>query len=216
MKKLNSEISYDIIDFASNITDFDILDIASDAIPGLKVILKSSNSISDKLFCSKLEKFINMANEFESNKSFDKFKEKISTDETFKNKVSEYLLLKINKFDTDYKLKIFSNACVDFFNGSINQDILTEIGEVIDIISMNDIKIIKFISTFNDELIPIKNVIDSNLDTIDNFKSYSCILKLVNLGVISEELGNTYAALNDKTQKKITLSPFGRTFYKYL
>lgn len=216
MNKKNNEISYDILEFTSNITDCPILDIASDTMPGIKVIIKASNTISDKIFCSKLEKFVKMANQFESSKSFDKFRQKISEDESFKSKVSEYLLFKINKFDADYKLKIFSRACVDFFSGNINENILTEISEIIDEITSNDIEVIKYLYSFGDKLIPIKRIIDENLHIVDNFKTYSSILKLINLGLILEELEQTWDALENKQQKKVILSPLGKTFYKYL
>lgn len=211
------DLSNDLIDFAANITEGeDILDLASDNIPGIRLLVRTYNTVSDKIFKIKVEKFIKYANNFTNNNSFKKFKLEINDNIEYRNKVSEYLLFKINKFDADYKLKIFSNACVDFFNGNISQMDLTEISETIDLLNIADIKIIKFLFSFNREFISIQDIIDSDIDSVDSFKTYSCILKLVNCGIILEEYGFTYAALNNKMLKKVSLSSFGNMLHKYL
>lgn len=216
MNKKNFEISYDILEVASNKIDCSILDIVFDSASAIKIVINTYNCISDKIFCFKIDKFVKTANQFESSKSFDKFKKKISENESYKSRVSEYLLFKINKFDADYKLKVFSRACVDFFSGNINENILIEISETIDYITSNDIELIKYMYSFGDKLIPIKSIIDENSHRVDNFKTYSSILKLINLGLILEELDQTWDALENKQQKKVVLSPLGKTFYKYL
>ncbi|WP_286316876.1 hypothetical protein [Romboutsia ilealis] len=54
-------MSNDLIDFATTLTDGeDILDIASDNIPGIRLLLRLSESISDKIFKFKIEKFIHV------------------------------------------------------------------------------------------------------------------------------------------------------------
>lgn len=216
MKEKNNEIIYEILEYASNITEFNILDIMVDSISGIKIIVNTFNCISDKIFCNKIENFVRMANKFKSDKSFDKFKQKISEDEEFKNKVSTYLLYKINKFDANYKLKIFSKACVDFFNSNIDENTLTEISEVIDNLTLNDIKFIKYIYNIKNELISIQKIIDENLFMADEFKIYSSILKLINFGLIEEELGYTHESLGNKLKKRVKLSSFGCILYKYL
>ncbi len=55
------DLSNDLIDFATTLTDGeDILDIASDNIPGIRLLLRLSESISDKIFKFKIEKFIHV------------------------------------------------------------------------------------------------------------------------------------------------------------
>lgn len=212
MKKPNIESICDIIDFTSNITDYDILDIISDTLPGIKFSLKLSNIISDKIFYFKLEKFIKMANEFESSKSFSKFKKKISTDKNFKNEVSEYLLLKINKFDTDYKLKIFSNACVDFFNSSIDKDTLIEISEVLDFITPKDISILK--GFFIPE---VYSMLDGHIANVSDKDSYyASVKKLQILNLLQESLHGSIHEVKNKLAVNIKLTNLGGKIIKYL
>lgn len=224
---MSSKISIDILDVTEDALSVledvvsdnnicDILSIAEDVVPGLRFILKTYNTISDRVLIRKFEKFIAYANKSKTTYSFEKFKKKINSNEKYRNKVSEYMLFKINKFDVDYKLKIFSHACIDFFNSNITENTLIEISEVIDNLNTADIEIIKCLSQYNSDLIQIKMVVDELLDKIDDFKIYSSILKLTNYSIVLEDSQSTWGALKDKHLKQICLSPFGKTLHKYL
>lgn len=224
---MSSKISIDILDATEDALSVledvvsdnnicDILSIAEDVVPGLRFVLKTYNTISDRVLIRKFEKFIAYANKSKTTYSFEKFKKKINSNEKYRNKVSEYVLFKINKFDVDYKLKIFSHACIDFFNSNIEENTLIEISEVIDNLNTADIEIIKCLSQYNSDLIQIKIVVDELLDKIDDFKIYSSILKLTNYSIVLEDSQSTWGSLKDKHLKQICLSPFGKTLHKYL
>lgn len=140
------EIVSNAIDLASNYDDeYEILNFITDNVPGLKIGFTFRKCISDYLLKNKLEKFKIYANEFTQSSDFKNFKNKINADLNYRKRISEYMLLKINKFDTDSKLNIFSKACVDFFEGNISEEILEELSEILDLITFTDIKIIKTI-----------------------------------------------------------------------
>lgn len=145
-KKDIIEIISNAVDLASNYDDeYEILNFITDNVPGLKIGFNFRKCISDYLLKNKLEKFKIYANEFTQSSDFKKFKSKINIDLDYRKRISEYMLLKINKFDTDSKLNIFSKACVDFFEGNISEEILEELSEILDLIVLTDMKIIKAI-----------------------------------------------------------------------
>lgn len=145
-KKDIIEIISNAVDLASNYDDeYEILNFITDNVPGLKIGFNFRKCISDYLLKNKLEKFKIYANEFTQSNDFKKFKSKINVDLDYRKRISEYMLLKINKFDTDLKLNIFSKACVDFFGGNISEEILEELSEILDLITLTDMKIIKAI-----------------------------------------------------------------------
>lgn len=210
------DVCYEVIDLASNYDDEEILSIITDNVPVLKLAIKLKNSISDTILKRKIEKFKKYANTSSTSQSFEKFKSKVRDNEEYRKKISEYMLLKINKFDTDYKLKIFSSACVDFFYGNISQNTLTEISEIIDNITLNDILVIKYLYCFKHKFMTIQKIVDKISGKGNDFKIYSYILKLINLGLILEDPRNTHASLSNRLQKKVKLSSLGGIFYKYL
>lgn len=174
--------------------------------------VKLYTNVSDRLLHNKIDKFIIMANNFQSSGSFDGFKQKMHSDSKYKSKVCEYMLLKINKFDSDYKLKIFSNACMDFFYSNITKEKLIEISETIDLISFNDIKLIEKLHDINN-YIKINDILIENLTTES---IYSYISKLKSLNLVSEEPTNTHENLSNVYTKKVELSEFGNVFVKYV
>lgn len=211
------ELANDIVDALSTINDEeDILDFVSDSFPALRIFSRSYEFVSDTIFKTKINKFLKYAKEFTTSNSFEKFKLDMQNNPNFRTKVSEYVLFKINKFDADYKLKIFSRACTDFFNSNINENTLIEISEVIDNLNTTDIDIIKYLYQYNSDLVQVKKVVDELLDTTDDFKTYSSILKLTNYGIVLEESQSTWGSLKDKHLKQICLSPFAKTLHKYL
>lgn len=211
------EIVNDIVDALSIInSEEDILDSISDGFPFLKIFSRTYEFGYDTIFKTKINRFLRYGKDFKTSNSFEKFKTAMKDNPTYSTKVSEYVLFKINKFDADYKLKIFSCACTDFFNSNITENTLIEISEVIDNLNITDIEIIKYLYQYNSDLVQIKMVVDDLLDEIDDFKIYSSILKLANYSIVLEESQSTWGALKDKHLKQICLSPFGKTIHKYL
>lgn len=145
MSKQNAiEIVSNAVDLISNYDDeYEILNFITDNVPGLKIGFKFRECISDYLFKSKLEKFKRYANEFTTSTSFESFKNKIEEDEEYRKKISQYILLKIDKFDTDFKISVFSKVCVDFFKGTISEEELESISETLDFLKLNDIQVLK-------------------------------------------------------------------------
>lgn len=212
----------DIVDATSQVIDGGyILDFASNSCPGLRLLVRTSNSISDKIFTTKLEKFIEYANNSNTNYQFERFKSKIKSDNNYKNKVSNYLLFKINKFDVDYKLKIFSCACVDFFNGIIDYDYLVDISECIDMIFKKDIEILKSISNVNSVFKPE----DLNVNNRSSESIISSARKLHMISILEEKgtfLKNILpdnplpGQIGPDSTKSYSLSSLGKNFIKYL
>lgn len=153
---MGSKISIDILDvaedtftvlgdIASDENICDILSIAEDTVPGLRLILKSYNTISDRILRRKFEKFIAYANEGKTDYSFENFKKDIVDNEQYRNEITEYITFKINKFDTDFKIKILSKASLDFFGGIINYDGFIDLSECLDMISRKDIIFMEYL-----------------------------------------------------------------------
>lgn len=141
----------DVIEIVSNSVDlvskyddeYEILNFITDNVPGLKIGFKFRECISDYILKNKLEKFTRYANNFAESNEFTAFKHKINDDLNYRNKISEYMLSKINKFDTEIKISIFSKACVDLFEGNITEDDLENVSEVLDFLTKTDLRILR-------------------------------------------------------------------------
>lgn len=132
-----------------------LLSTFGDFIPPARLFIKGCATISDKLFFTKIDKFMKFAELNEENlsskeeKKFEEFKEKMKEDADYRTKVSQYVLFKIDKFDDDVKLNVFSKACLDFFKGNINFELLNDISECIDMISRKDIMLLNYLFKSN-------------------------------------------------------------------
>ncbi len=174
----------DLINIGSDlIKDEDIDSLLStfgDFIPPARLFIKGYTTISDKLFFTKIDKFMKFAELNKGNmsskeeKDFEKFKEKMKKDKDYSTKVSQYVLFKIDKFDDDVKLNVFSKACLDFFKGNINFELLTDISEYIDMISRKDILLLKYLfksrktngSVFTPETCYAKELIPPEINSV--------------------------------------------------
>lgn len=211
----------DVVDATSQVIDGGyILDFASDSCPGLRLLVRTSNSISDKIFSIKLEKFIEYANNSTTNYKFEKFKSKIKSNNNYKNKVSNYLLFKINKLDLDYKLEIFSRACIDFFQSVIDYDDLVNMSECIDMISKNDIFILKHIdknNKFIPENIKIKNISCESIHSSLSKFHMSSILERTGIVLLDKFPEDPVVGqIGPSVTASYLLSSLGKKFIQYL
>ncbi|CEN84148.1 Uncharacterised protein [[Clostridium] sordellii] len=223
MKDGKIEVTSDIIETLSNLfgSEVNIFDFVSDSMPGLRIALKLYNSVSDKILKDKVDSFVDYANNFTSDLKVENFKLRITNDVDYKNRVTQYLLFKINKFDTDCKLKIFSCACVDFFNGIIDYDYLVDISECIDMIFKKDIEVLKCISNadkvFKPEDLNVKNI--SSESVISSVRKLHMISILEEKGTIQLKTFPSNplpGQIGPSSTKSYSLSSLGKKFIKYL
>lgn len=220
------DVLYDVIDLSSNYDDEEILSIITDNIPGLKIGVKLKDSISDSLFKQKVEKFKRYANEFSTSQSFEVFKKKINENEDYRKKVSEYMLLKINKFDTDLKLNIFSKACIDFFESNISEEELENISEIVDLLNKKDLIFIEnMFKTIGDWcFVPEK---DLHIKELDSSQIKSIAKKLNTLGLLNHEDQVMYKTVSNdpnfvptyedpKIYDSFKMTKFTKLLYKYI
>lgn len=220
------DVFYDVIDLASNYDDEEILRFVTDNVPGLKIGVKLKDSISDMLFKQKVEKFKKCANEFSTSKSFEKFKDKINKNKDFRRQVSEYILLKINKFDTDLKLNIFSKACKDFFESNITEEELENISEIIDLLNKKDLIFIdNMFKYIGDWCFVPEN--DLHIKDLDTSQVKSIAKKLNTIGLLNHEDQVMYQTFSTDPNFKPTyedpniydsfrMTKFTKLIYKYI
>ncbi|CEI72918.1 hypothetical protein [Romboutsia hominis] len=220
----NCEDALSLLDeFIEDDTISDVLSFAGDEIPGLRLLYKSYNSISDRFFRRKLEKFIKYANEGSSDYSFEKFKEDIRDNKKYREEVTEYLSFKIDKFDTDFKLKILSKSSLDFFNGNIDFNSFVDLSECLDLISRKDILIMEYLSKRGDFKFTPTVLYVKGLTLYD---INSSIRKLHMLSLIEEDddifyeevsSDPSYSTHSDsKLTKSYYISELGNLLIKYL
>lgn len=200
------ELSYEIIELVSNYDD-DILTFVTDNTPGLKIVVRFKQCISDILFKHKVQKFERYAKEFLTSQSFERFKVKINKDNEYRKKVAEYILLKINKFDTDMKLNLFAKVCIDFFEGNITEEDLESISEVLDNLTKTDNIVLKSIFE-NYERVVFESERSLHIPELDFVKVDSAVKKLSTLGVLE----NHGVKLGDRSYLSTNINDWVRDF----
>ncbi len=189
MDSFNKEFSKSILNKGADISK-DLAEIGLDSIlndgllkdvpviSALTALFKMGKTISGSHFIKKLILFLYEFNNasIDSDK-LELFKNKFESNKNYEKKVLESLILIIDRFDKEFKSKIFALLFSEYLNETYSWDEFQDLSRIIELLFISDIKIIRYLIEKNQSLmikeINIKDFSSGTISgAIERLKTY--------------------------------------------
>jgi hypothetical protein len=200
------------VDYTEISLDSIITDELLKEIPIIKTIYsfgKAGFAVKETFFAKKILSFIR---EFQlvnlHDEKFNDFKEKILSDEKYRDKVSNHLIVIIDRFLTEQKSKILARLFKAYIEEYYDWDTFVDLSVSLDAMMTIDFKIIAYLYKQNREI----RIEDFDLK-VDLHLVFASVQRLRNSGFIAmRDLG--IDDIDSERRERVSISDFGVMFYK--
>jgi hypothetical protein len=184
----------------------------AEEIPIVKTIIaigKMGVAIRDIHFAKKTLNFLREFHEHSiSNKKLEEFKQKMNSDTKYKNRVTEHLLVILDKIIVQKKSIYLARLFSAHINGVYNWDTFIDLTICLDGMQMVDFRVLKYFK-INGEL-KMEEVI---IPGVNQYVISASIERLESYGFVGIEENATWGSLLDSSKKKVNTTEFGNAFY---
>ncbi|WP_433922922.1 hypothetical protein [Paenibacillus taichungensis] len=164
-------------------------------------------SIKEKHFTKKVLCFLKEFHSKSSSENIMEFKNKLNTDQMFKDKVTEQIILVIDRLKTEQRAVLFAKLLIDLIQEKYDWETFCYFSEFLDLIQLIDIAVL------SDLFIKSSNEIDNNaVTTFDRYMMLASIERLKLYGfVVVKDLA--FIGPSDEFKKQAYISSLGTVFY---
>lgn len=218
--ELTKELSKELINVGFDLS-IDYAEVAIDAllqegllneIPLVKTIVAFSKmgiAIKDLHFSRKVLTFLReFHNGSIDGERLESFRRRIEEDFTYRGKVTNHILILLDRIISEYKAKIIAKLFRSYVNSQYDWDTFVDLSISIDSMLIRDFKVIHRL--YSEQNIKIEMLAGKN---DDKYIYLASIESLKTIGFIRfEEL--TWESIGDELKKTVFLSDFGKRFYE--